>query len=91
MPTEAEMRERNILSNGIGASPEFVGVTPSDTENLPLGAPRAIFVGVAGDVALTDMMGNTSTLVSAGAQYHPIRPARVRATGTTATNILALY
>jgi hypothetical protein len=74
----------------ISAADYAVAVTPSDSETIPY--PRAIYVGVAGDVAVT-MKGKTGSVVfkSAPVGILPIRPVQILATGTTATDILALY
>lgn len=64
-------------------------VTPSDSTDLAALA-RALYVGVLGDVRVTLAGGETVTFV--GAQgILPVRAARVLATSTTATNILALW
>ncbi len=73
-----------------GPADDLRAVTPSDGADLPGGVCRALFVGVGGDVVLRDKHGNEVTLVSADSQYHPIRPARALATGTTATSTPAL-
>ena len=54
--------------------------------------PDAIHVGVAGNVTIVDMGGNTTTLTGclAGVRY-PVRATKIMATGTTATNLTALY
>lgn len=67
-------------------------VTPSNTDSIVLNSkfPRALYVGVGGDVSITTMSGATVTLVGlAGGIWHPIMFKRVRVTGTTATSILA--
>lgn len=66
-------------------------VQPDDAADLPGGLSRALYVGTAGVVVVTDSVGNTVSLTSAEAQYHPIRVRRVLATGTTAGGIVALY
>lgn len=66
-------------------------VTPNDAADLPLGLTRALFVGVGGNVAVVDLHGTVVTLASADSQYHPLRVARVLASGTTATGVVALY
>jgi hypothetical protein len=66
-------------------------VTPDDAADLPDGVSRSLFVGGAGAVAIVDRYGNEATLISGPSQYHPIRVRRVRAAGTTATDIIALY
>ena len=66
-------------------------VTPSDTVDLPR-ISRSLYVGVAGDVKVD--MADTDTAivfkaVPAGT-FMPVRAKRVYATGTTATNLVAL-
>jgi hypothetical protein len=69
-----------------------VSVTPNDTTDLVNGVTRGIFIGTAGTIVLTMADGNdiTFTGLSAGG-IHLISAKRVKATGTTATNIVALY
>lgn len=66
-------------------------VTPSDAADLEA-APRALYVGQAGDLRIRMLGGETVTLgaVPAGALL-PVRAARVYATGTTAGRIVALW
>jgi hypothetical protein len=66
-------------------------VTPDDATDLPDGPTRSLFVGVGGTLTVTDLQGRVTTLRSAPHQYHPIRVSRVLATGTTASEIIALY
>ena len=66
-------------------------VTPSDGSDQPQ-VCRGIWVGSAGNLAVTTRGGNTITLVGVAAgTLLPIRATRILATGTTATNIVALY
>lgn len=73
-----------------------VNVTPSDTANLtmPSGSnyTKGIYVGVAGDlkVRMTNGADITFTNIAAGI-FQPISVLRVFSTGTTATNIVAVY
>ena len=66
-------------------------VTPDDLTDLPV-LTRAFLVGGAGDGTLDFADGTTLTLpnLSEGVIY-PIRAARIRATGTTATDIKGLF
>lgn len=66
-------------------------VVPSDA--TPLTTPsRALYVGVAGDLTVRLEGDADDRLFKAAAVgYHPLRVSAVRATGTTATNIVALY
>lgn len=66
-------------------------VTPDDMHDLPEGITRAIFVTGAGTLAVVDTTGVAVSLASSDQQYHPVRIARVLATGTSATGIVALY
>ena len=68
-------------------------VTPSDTVAL---APdcRALYIGGAGNVVISCESGDTCTFV--GVQAGTVLPVRARlvyavGSGTTATNIIALY
>jgi len=66
-------------------------VVPHDTTNLAK-TSRALYVGVGGDVSV-EMAGTGSAIVFTGVlagTVLPIRVTRVNATGTTATNMVAL-
>ena len=72
-----------------------VSVTPSDTTDLAE-VPRAInfLKGGGGHASLTVILEGDSasvTLSLSHAGIYPIRPRRILATGTDATNIVALY
>jgi hypothetical protein len=78
-----------------------IAVTPSDTVDIASGGrtieTRALFIGVAGNISV-EMAGAddqpektvTFTGVLAG-QVLPIAITRVNSTGTTATNMVALW
>lgn len=69
-------------------------VTPHDTNNLA-DYCSALFIGVAGDVALIPVGSADETPVvfknCAAGSILPVQARLVRATATTATNIVALY
>lgn len=66
-------------------------VTPDDATDLPV-LPRAIYVGQSGDIALITAQGSPVTLVAVPAgSLIPLRAARIKATGTTAASIVALW
>ena len=69
----------------------FVAVTPNDGADLPDGVCRALLVGTPGNANCDDARGNTNIALALQAGYNPIRVKRVRATGLTAANIVALY
>jgi hypothetical protein len=74
--------KRDLLQNELRAyAREGVAVTPHDSNNLAK-EDALIYVGVGGDVKLKN--------VPAG-MFMPVLAKRVFATGTTATDILALY
>jgi len=69
-------------------------VTPNDSIDIPTTA-KAIYVGTTGDIKVElagDNVGVATVFktVPAGA-FLPIRARRIWATGTTATNIVAMY
>lgn len=65
-------------------------ITPNDDQDLPT-YPRAIYVGGAGDVAMVGRDGVECTFKDLAVDYHPLRPLRIKATGTTATDMIGLY
>lgn len=65
-------------------------VTPSDVTNLS--APtRALYVGSAGGNISVQMNGATIIFTAVPIGVLPIQCSRVNATGTTSTNIVALW
>ena len=75
-----------------GPADNAAAVTPADGSDLANPA-RALFVGGAGAVKV-DMVGGTTAVTLTGVvagSVLPIRVSRVYSTGTTATNIVALY
>lgn len=69
---------------------DAVAVVPSDATVLTAGV-RGLYVGVSGDVAVVTRGGSTVTFKSAPVGILPVCVQKVKATGTTATNLLALY
>ena len=69
-----------------------LAVTPDDTN--PLGdIPKGLFVGTGGTIVMRGLTGGADQVwknVASGTVL-PFRAQYVRATGTTATDILALY
>jgi len=67
-------------------------ITPNDSTDLPLGICRAIYVGVGGDISIDDLSGETVVFKNAiSGSVIPVQTARVNATATTATDLIALY
>ncbi|MBB5411914.1 hypothetical protein HDG34_005880 [Paraburkholderia sp. HC6.4b] len=68
----------------------FFLIEPSDSEQLPE-RPRAIRVGIAGDVAVIGDHGVEVLFENCYAgEVLPIRPIQIKASGTTASNLVAL-
>lgn len=66
-------------------------ITPSDTQPLP-GATKALFVGTGGDITL-EAIGSDSEVIFrnvASGSVLPVRVRTVRATGTTAGDLVGL-
>jgi hypothetical protein len=67
----------------------MIAITPSDSDDLSI-AIRQIYIGVGGNVTVVDTAGNTVTHINVaqGGYIGPFSVARVKATGTTATNLV---
>ncbi|WP_026782964.1 spike base protein, RCAP_Rcc01079 family [Pleomorphomonas koreensis] len=77
-------------SNGLGSpAAQAAAVTPSDSTDLA-NASRALYVGTAGNLTIVTVGGSTVTLIGASG-WMPVRVARVLATGTTASDIVAVW
>ena len=74
----------------LGPATKAAAVTPNDTTDLPFTAKR-LHIGTGGTVALVTSGGDTVTYTAASGTYLNVRAARVKSTGTTATNIVAEY
>jgi hypothetical protein len=68
-------------------------VTPHASNSLPDGVCRALWVGGAGDVSVIAENDTTAVLIAGlvAGSLLPVRVKAVRAVGTTAANIVALY
>lgn len=65
-------------------------VAPSDAADLTT-TSRALYVGFAGDLRITMASGDTVTFANLAPGLLPVRAARVHATGTTASGIVAIW
>lgn len=88
------MPAANTFSNVVGSESPAVNafaITPADGADLAT-VTRGIYAGGAGDLKVVTLGGDTVTFVGlAAGVIHPIRAARVFATGTTATSIVGVY
>ncbi len=66
-------------------------LTPSDTDALPV-LPKALYVGTGGHLVLRGVDGTADVTLRnvAAGQIVDIRASHVRATGTTAADLVAL-
>jgi len=72
-----------------------VAVTPSDSSDI-IGAtantPATLFVGTGGNINVVTLGGSTLLLKNiADGSFLPIQVTRVKATNTTATDIVAIF
>ena len=75
-----------------GPAGHAFAVTPNDGADLPV-VTRGLYVGTGGDLSLVlkgDAAPASFVGVAAGSVL-PLRVVRVRATGTTASDIVGLY
>jgi hypothetical protein len=81
------------MSDIVGGGParSALALTPHDTNALTPGA-RGIYVGTSGDIAMRTPDDSVDVVFkSVPVGIFPVRPAYVRATLTTASNLIALY
>lgn len=87
------MSDTLALLNDNAQSPSRApyAVSPHDTNELPL-IPKALYIGSGGAVVLRGVGGNTDVTFKnvASGQILDVRAQYLRATGTTATDIVAL-
>jgi len=75
----------------LGVTPSRAAeVSPHDTNELEFYS-LGLYVGTSGDLKVTTINGNTVTFRNCPVGIVPVRAKRVWATGTTATDIVALY
>ncbi|WP_375427117.1 hypothetical protein [uncultured Sphingomonas sp.] len=74
-----------------GPSRAPFAVAPHDVDPLPI-LPKALYVGTAGDVTLRGVAASADVVFRncAAGQILDVRASHVRATGTTAADIVAL-
>lgn len=70
---------------------EGITVSPSDSTDLSIGFCRGILVGVSGSLSVVGTGGSVINFPTlAAGVIHPICATRIRATGTSATGIVAV-
>lgn len=80
-----------VLPGGDAPGKGAVAVVPHNTNKLT-SASRALWVGSAGNLTVLMEGGQTVTFSGVpGGSWMPIRVQRVNSTGTTASNIVAVF
>jgi len=75
----------------LGPASDAAAVTTSDTVDLPIASKR-LFVGTGGTLKIDTVKGTTVTYANVpSGSYVNVRAARVWATGTSASDIVAEY
>jgi hypothetical protein len=73
-------------SGATGAAP----ITPNDTTDIA--TTKGVYVGGSGNLTAIMSNGDTVTFIGMSAgMIHPLEVTRILATGTTATNLVAVY
>lgn len=67
----------------------FAAITPNDSVEVDP-KPKSLFIGGAGNLAVTGSDDVEVTFAVVAGQVLPIRPKLIKSTGTTATGIVAL-
>lgn len=80
----------SLADSPISPARRAFAIVPSDSAAIGQ-LPKALYVGGAGNLTLraVDSTGDVTIAVQAG-QILPLRASHVRATGTTATGLVAL-
>ena len=82
---------RRLPISGMGQRGEYLAVEPHDDNDLPLGACAGLNVGVAGKASIVGLAGADPVLITLVEGWNPCPCIRVRSTGTTADEIVAVY
>lgn len=83
------MRDQFPGRGPLGSAREFFVITPDDNADLPQ-VPRGLWVGGAGDIVATGLSGDVTFKGVLAGTMLPISPSRVKATGSTATDIVGV-
>lgn len=78
-------------SHDISPAYDATAITPTDGTGTQFQQCRALYIGTTGNLVVEMASGNQVTLNSVPVGIIDIQVHRVLATGTTATNIVALY
>lgn len=81
---------KNSVDSAASPARAPFAIQPSDTDPLPL-VPKGIYVGTGGDVTLRGVEGSADVTYRnlPDASFIAVHASHVRATGTTAANLIA--
>lgn len=80
-----------MINHDTSSASRAASITPSNTVNLTE-STRAIYVGVGGDISCEMAGGGTQVFKNLAAGIaHPLQVSRVNSTGTTASELVALF
>lgn len=82
-------RDQFPSRGALDSATDAYAVTPNNDADLA-DVPRALWVGGGGNISLVMASGTVTLEAVPDGTLLPVRPSRVRATGTTATAIVAL-
>lgn len=81
---------QNVADAPSAPATRVIALTPHDTNALT-DVPKALYIGTGGTIVLTGASGGDVTFANVqSGSILPVRARYVRATGTTATGIVAL-
>jgi hypothetical protein len=83
------MAGKHTTANATVSAHGAVAVTPSDATVIQ--TTRALYVGVTGNLTVRMADGQTVLFTACPVGILPVQVDQVRATGTAATDIVALY
>lgn len=82
---------QGVVNEG-GPGVKYRSVTPDDNNDLPGGFARAFWVGGLGDIVIVDITDHEEVFpIPYNGYILALGSARVKSTGTTATDIKAIY
>lgn len=84
-------RDRYKSAQNLSPFAAATAITPHDGTDLVDVPTSAVYVGGAGALKVTMASGDTVTFTALPIGFHNLQVTRIWATGTAATNIMALY
>lgn len=90
---ETYLKENASASTRSASDPARGGSVVTPSNSTVIAGTKALYVGTGGDVAVNFLDSGTSIVLKNVAQGSilPVRVTKVLSTGTTASNIVALY